>query len=275
MELLDRPFADVTSEQCWGLLTCAGTVAANVFSAGGLAVTLRVGNWFPNPDVAQRQVDPEVFYPALELPGGQGLSKAVTLECVTEVHPARDLPPNTADPFTVPLWPITEGGRKAASIGEVLRGSIDRLPFLGNQETTHSVIRMRTTDAFYAVPKIVSSLFGVILSRGGNTMGVELFRGPAVSERVTKTVIEHSGKVVEQRNLDGTISRIPVQRSRNEVIDEQVVPVCLVVNKTDAIKLEDLNAIRANESAYNPSWTLLGLLTGKYAEIKPFQEDVP
>lgn len=277
MELLDRSFP--VGDQCWGLIGCAGTVAANVFSAGGLAVTLRVGNWVQNPDVGARQIDPEVWFPGLDQPpdpkrpGVKVVPPSVTLECVTPVHPSRDIPPELGDPFKVDLWPNAKGGVKATSIGAVLESCLDRLPVLAGQMATHTVVKLRTTDAYYTIGKIVSSLFGVILSRGGVAMGLELYRGPAAIERVTRTVIEHSGKVIEQKNADGTITRVPVQRSRNEIVNENVAPVYLVINKTEAIQLDDLNSIQSNESAYNPSWRLLGLLSGQFAASKPFHEE--
>jgi len=274
VEILDRVFD--LSEQCFGMLGCAGTVAANVFAAGGKAVTLRVGNWRQNPDPATRQTDPEVWFPGLMTPetGKDGKpaleSKRVTLECISAVHPAPGADPQTIDPFMVPLWRADNSQRKASSVGEVLAAAYGQLPLFGQEQESRAGFRLRSTDAFYAVPKILANVFGMLLRRGGVLMGVELYRGPETIEKVPKIVIEHSGRVVEQKNADGTVSMVPVQRSRNVVVEEPTSPLMIVINDLGEMELGDVSSIQGNEGAYNNLWTLGDLLSGKHVNSKAY-----
>jgi hypothetical protein len=274
VEILDRAFD--LHEQCFGLLGCAGTVAANVFAAGGKAVTLRVGNWRQNPDPASRQTEPEVWFPGLMTPekdreGKVVLeTKRVTLECISAVHPAPGSDPGTIDPFVIPLWRMDNPQRKASSVGEVLAKSCGELPFFGEQQAERTCFRLRSSDAYYSVPKILANVFGLVLCRGGAAMGVEFFRGPELIEKVSKIVIEHSGRVVEQKNPDGTVSRVPVQRSRNVVVEEPSFPLMIMINDAGEINLGDISSVHGNEGAYNNLWTLGDLLSGRHVNSKAY-----
>lgn len=267
MEIFDRLFPSADKDQCCWLIGCAGEVAANMISAGGFAITLRVGNWKPNPDPAARQTDPEVWDPGVDVANNQ-----VTLECLSMVHPAPGLPQDKANPFTTALYPTSREGR-ATSIMDIVGEHLEKIPFLTDQGNTHTVLALRSTSAFYSVPKIVSALFGTILARGGTDLGLEIYRGPEIVEKVTKAVIEHSGKVVVQKNADGTITHVPVQRSRSVVVDEKTVPIYMAIDRTVPINNEDLQSILGYEGgAYSPVWTLAGLLGGKYVGKDPHEE---
>lgn len=258
MDRLDRPFTNVMRSQCPELLTCAGNVVANVFSSGGRAATLRVGNWKPCSD----PTIPDIWCEGYDLE-----TDSVTLECLPDVNPVAGHEEAGINPFVHALWPPNKGAR-AISINDALEKSRDSLPEITGPLVDHRpVFSLRSSDAFYQIPKAVSSAFGAVLARGLSGMGVELYRGPGVVEKTPKTVIEHSGKAVEQINPDGSKVMVPVQRSRNIVVSETIYPVYLVINLLVRISLDDvINAVRVGESTYSPEWTLGGIFSGKYAK---------
>jgi hypothetical protein len=260
MEILDRVFPAASTDQCCWLLGCAGTVASNVFAAGGTKLTLRVGNWAPNPDRAAAAVDPEVW-----VPGWDAATDQVVLECLTEVHPAAGFEPGQMDPFKIDIWAPSDGKLHPSRIVDVLK-NFEQIPLVGARAANRAVFSLRSTDAYYSIAKIVSAALGTIVVHGGMSMGLELRRGPGAVDRFSRMVVEHSGKVVEQRNPDGSVVKVPVQRSRSVMVEEVVAPVYLIIDSAEVVSPAEIASIQSKESPYSPVWTLASLLTGKYAK---------
>jgi len=251
---LDRVFPSASMEQCFGFMGCAGTIAANVFAAGGKAVSLRVGNWRPNPNASMRAAEPEVW-----VPGYDKEKDEVTLEAIAEVVPVPADAGEEVNPFSTPLWRLPgRDTRTAASIHEVLGNSILDIPRFGEADRSAIVAERKSIDPYYSIEKIVANFFGVVLVRRGCSIGINLRIGDPVSQVVTKMQIN-----VEQTE-DG-------EREETETISgqEEVVPVYLVFDKEESVKFKDVTSILSHESTYDPTWTLGDVLLGLHVNTNP------
>lgn len=196
--LAELPFVGVSGKQCVEFMSAAGEVATNLFANGGKAITLEAGYY------QQIKADGEQMSEAWTL----GLNEAadeVLLRAVCDVDPSGGKPTSEINIFVSPSWALQNAGGHASTIQDILGPRFANIP--ENRAVDSVSLAFSSINAFYLLQKHISSLFGLVLARGGFKLGIVLQKGSAHTEKISRTQVETEVRPATEtvRDKDGHI----------------------------------------------------------------------
>jgi len=151
----DVPFPQASTMQLLNVVTAAAELTANHFFNGGKAITMRLGNYFRDPERGGAEY----------WVSGLIADDAVIMQVYADQCPAGTQDMRLVDLFN-PLWPMHNAEGKPSTVMEVLGPHMKDIP--GVTQGNFVPIEISSLSAYYKITKHVASIFGAMLVRGGN-----------------------------------------------------------------------------------------------------------
>ena len=304
---VNLPIPKASVEQFAGLVAYAGELAANLFAAGGRALTLRAGHYARSQDPNTQQFV-EDFVSGIDVQRNE-----ILLQAICDCDPGRGM--RDVNPFLTPLWSQSVG-IEASLIGQVLQDKLAALP-AHIPSDTHFSLDLYSDQPFYMIRKAVCNIFAVAMVRGAPSVDFLLCSGGQVTDDVIDTKVSKKKKLLPERIRDekGNLKfheavdaagqpvfdpvcdragRPMINPSTGEVLRQRRIEyetreverevdevtsvprkrvrdlLYLMVAKTPQIDQKDFLGASINESYYNPGWSLPDVFAGKCKDKQPF-----